>query len=987
MRDSPEFDEWLAQARERTHRSAVTVAAHLALAATADAPGEESLRGEAAISAARRWVELDPLDEEAHRCLMGLLARASRRAAAFAQYEACRQLLARELGVEPEPATRMLLERLRGAGPSGASGAAPDPATRVEAPQPPHNLPYPVTSFIGRERELANLSRLLGTAGVRLVTLVGAGGMGKTRLALEVARAILPRYAGGVWLVDLAALPPESVPEGDATDGLPVARAVAGALGVLESAPDAGRGTLAETVAGALRGREVLLLLDNCEHVPRGVASLVTVLLDRCPELTVLATSREPLHLPSEVLYDLAPLMVPALAAAGAPDKAPATPEQALEYSAVRLLVERAAAIQRGYELTGADLGPALEVCRVLDGMPLAIELAAAQLHALSLAELAQALGAWRQVDSETAAMARSGEPWRLVGDGNRGALPRQQTLRNTIAWSYELLERRERLLFDRLSVFAGSFGLDGAESVAGCDGLAPREVGRLLAELVDRSLVVRLAHPGAPRYRLLETLRAFAQERLDERCETALAIRRHTAHYMGLVEYVEPAVLAQGREALDAYRLLDAEADNLAAAVRRALADGRNEDALRIGGAAQLWALQRPWFAQYGEWMRTALESRATTAPLYRAKGWDTLACWAANWGMIDAMEHAALETLACARAAGDLRWKGHGLFRLGFALRAQGREGEALEALREAAEIGRQTGDGNMEICCRLALADAAAPARACAELEPLVSVSPVACRPYALQFLAGAAMSLGDLPAVEAAVRESRAGWDAQGNRAMVAALSSWLAELLALRGAYSEAMALHERALDEIVRFRGAWFRPDYMRRLARLVWQQGDIARASELLREALESAETQGHADQAMLAKLDLAVLAAESGQPDAARALLAEGGAAETPPGEGTDPVLAARGRVAFLTGDHAAAIGDYGEMLARARSAESRPDVAQASEHLAWALAAAGEPDEAAALLAEAEAERAAMGMVLYPVDVPHRERALALVAGRAP
>jgi non-specific serine/threonine protein kinase len=344
----------------------------------------------------------------------------------------------------------------------------------VRQPAPRHNLPLQLTSFVGREQALAEVGRLLATT--RLLTLTGAPGVGKTRLALQLAGEGREAYADGVWLVELAPL----------ADPALVPQAVATAVGVREQP---GR-RLVDTLADAVRGQELLLVLDNCEHLVEACATLADRLLRAGPRLRVLATSREALGIAGETTWWVAPLALPAaepMAAAGSERLA------ALEANeAVQLFVERARAAQPAFALTERNAGAVGQVCRRLDGIPLALELAAVRVPALGVEQLAQRLD----------------DRFRLLTGGRRTALPRQQTLRAAVDWSYTLLPEAERVLLRRLAVFAGGWTLAAAEGVCGGDGLEAVDVFPLLVDLVDKSLVVAEPEDAEPRYRLLETLR-----------------------------------------------------------------------------------------------------------------------------------------------------------------------------------------------------------------------------------------------------------------------------------------------------------------------------------------------------------------------------------------------------------------------------------------------------------------------------------------------
>jgi predicted ATPase len=355
--------------------------------------------------------------------------------------------------------------------------------TSAQGEAPRHNLPAPITSFVGREHELADVQARLAEA--RLLTLTGVGGCGKTRLALEVARAVLDRYPDGVWLVELASL----------ADPALVPYSVAGVVGGRESA---GQSTVS-ALALQLRNRCLLLVLDNCEHLLDACARLVDALLRACSDLKVLATSREPLGLTGEIAWRVPSLRVPD------PQHLAPLPELRQNPS-VQLFAERAASAQAQFMLTERNAPAVAQICQRLDGIPLALELGAARMEALTAQQLA----------------ARLDERFRFLTGGSRAALPRQQTLRATLDWSYALLSDPEKRLFNRLSVFAGGWTLEAAEAVCAGDGIEREEVVHLLLQLIRKSLVVaQEGGDGAERYRLLETLRQYASVQRELGCPT----------------------------------------------------------------------------------------------------------------------------------------------------------------------------------------------------------------------------------------------------------------------------------------------------------------------------------------------------------------------------------------------------------------------------------------------------------------------------------
>ena len=388
----------------------------------------------------------------------------------------------------------------------------------------PNNLPQQATTFIGRESEVAEVKKALGAT--RLLTLHGAGGIGKTRLSLHVAADVLGHYPDGVWFVELAPI----------TDEQLVPQAVASVLRVKE---EAGR-PVSEALTKYVADRQLLLVLDNCEHVVHACATLAELLLKSGPHVRILASSREPLRVPGEVSFPVRALAVPA-------PQDNVQGDDLLQFAALRLFAERAAAVQPGFRLTDENAASVAEICQRLDGIPLAIELAAARVRSLSVQNIA----------------VRLNDRFALLMGGSRTALPRQQTLRALIDWSYDLLSNKERVLFRRLAVFTGGWTLEAMEGVCTGGEITEAEVLDLLSDLVDKSLVMVVAEGG--RYRLLETVRQYANEHLMQSGEGDPVRSRHATFYLAFVEKVAPDLLGAA-QALGLHRL-DLERENILAA------------------------------------------------------------------------------------------------------------------------------------------------------------------------------------------------------------------------------------------------------------------------------------------------------------------------------------------------------------------------------------------------------------------------------------
>jgi predicted ATPase/DNA-binding SARP family transcriptional activator/tetratricopeptide (TPR) repeat protein len=513
-----------------------------------------------------------PLDERLAALLIDARAGQGRQADALAAYERIRERLAEELGADPGGALRERhLALLRGAGPvsgravaSGRPGGAPAVPGEESAGGTPGvtktNLPAPLTSFIGRDDDLARVDALLEAG--RLVTVLGPGGAGKTRLALEAARRHGDEFRDGAWLVDLASV----------TEPAKVGAAVVAAAGLRGSAlfetanrVRADRDDL-DVLADRLNGREILLVIDNCEHLIDAVAHLTSALLVRCPHLRILATSREPLAVDGEALVPLGPLGLP-------PEFCDhLDPAVVAAAPAVRLFAERAAAVRPGFAVDATTVTDIVQIVRGLDGLPLALELAAARLRTLALTELAAGLS----------------DRFRLLTTGSRTAQPRHRTLRAVIAWSWNLLARDERILAERAAVLPGGVTAGSAIAVTAGSGVDAADIPDLLAALVDRSLL-QLA-PDGGRYRMLETLREYGIERLAEQGRLSDVRDLAARHLSALVTEYDPRLRGAGQVA--ALGAMRAEYDNVLAALRHLCDTGDARHAVRL-------AMDLTWYWQ----------------------------------------------------------------------------------------------------------------------------------------------------------------------------------------------------------------------------------------------------------------------------------------------------------------------------------------------------------------------------------------------------
>jgi predicted ATPase/DNA-binding SARP family transcriptional activator/DNA-binding CsgD family transcriptional regulator len=599
------FEDWAEDQRATLRRMYLKLLAELA--------GLYEVRGEynPAAEALQRVVDEEPANEEAHASLMRLYTISDRRGEALAQYERLRDVLSQHLDTEPAAKTRRLREDIAAGRYPPGRRVVPTPGETFGAAD--HNLPAQMTSLVGRERQLVELKRTL--AMTRLLTLTGPGGSGKTRLALEVAGDLVGAYSEGVWLAELA---PLSEP------GL-VVQEVAGVLGVQERSGE----PLLDELVDALRSRRVLLVLDNCEHLVDAVARLVGYLLRSCPDLRILATSREVLGVPGEVNWPVPSLSLPD------PGR-PATVEELEGSGSVRLFVERALYRPSAFALTPENAGAVAEVCRQLEGIPLAIELAAARVDVLAVEQISERLS----------------NSLGLLTGGRRTLTSRQRTLRGSLDWSHALLGEPERRLFGRLAVFAGGWFLEAAETVCSEDGIARDDVPVLLGELVDKSLVmVGATANGATRYRMLEPIRQYARAKLEENGEAEQARGRHAAFLLDAAEEAEPELA--GPRSGPWVRLLEEEHDNLRVALSWVLERGETELGQRFGAALWRFWLAKGYLSEGRRWLEAILVGGEQVPERVRAlegMGW-----LAQYQGDIERAQAAYMEMLQLSRKLED--------------------------------------------------------------------------------------------------------------------------------------------------------------------------------------------------------------------------------------------------------------------------------------------------------------------------------------------
>jgi predicted ATPase/DNA-binding SARP family transcriptional activator len=620
------YADWAEAPREAVAQDYLTLLTRLAQLL------EREGNREAATETLRELLQHDRADESAHRSLMRLYAVDDQRRMALRQYERLRAALARELEVEPSEESRQLYReilqgRIRPAPPSIAASAATSrgvgpgsPADQLESNRPlahrmvgrRHNLPVQLSSFVGREREMREIERLLVSS--RALTLTGPGGAGKTRLAIEAAASQISAYQDGVWLVELAALSEPAL----------VVQSIADVFDVREQQAV----SLVDMVIRHVDDRRLLLLLDNCEHLVEACASTAQALLTGCPNLRIMTTSRQSLRIPGEVLFRVPSLPVPD------PD-AVMDPAELAPIDSVRLFVERAQAILPTFSLTARNAAAVARLCHHLDGLPLAIELAASRVAVLPVTAIADRLD----------------DRFRLLVGGSRTALSRQQTLKATLDWSYNLLTEPQRRVLRALSVFVGGAPLDAIEIVSPGAGVGASDVLHLLGELVDQSLVTLDDADAEPRYRLLETVREYGREQLTERGEGEATEAAHGTWALALADQAEAAL--PGPEWQASLARLELDHDNLRAALDGSLSADVDR-ALRL--AASMWQswLWHGYLAEGRRSLGRALDGPSTPT-VERARALVGLAALTIRSGETAAGGRHADEAFAIYRELGD--------------------------------------------------------------------------------------------------------------------------------------------------------------------------------------------------------------------------------------------------------------------------------------------------------------------------------------------
>jgi predicted ATPase/class 3 adenylate cyclase len=666
----------------------------------------------------------------------------------------------------------------------------------------PNNLPQQLTSFIGRAKEIAEIEALLVRN--RLLTLTGSGGSGKTRLSLHVAAESLAQFPDGAWFVELAPL---------ADPGL-VPQTVATVLGVKE---EPGK-SITQTLTDYLKDKRLLLLLDNCEHLLDACATVADALVRQCPGVKILASSREALGIAGEQTFRVPSLSLP-------DRKRAQTPQTLSTYESVQLFIDRALLVRKDFQVTNQNAPALASVCCRLDGIPLAIELAAARVRALTLDEIDGKLD----------------QRFRLLTGGSQTALPRQQTLRSLIDWSYDLLKDPEKLLLQRMSVFAGGGTLAAAEQVAAGEGVVEEDILDLLTSLADKSLVVAEQKDGHSRYRLLETVRQYARDRLVESGGGEAVRERHRDYFLALAEEAEPKLT--GAAQAEWLRRLEEEHENLRAGFDWSLAEAESRGGLRLCGALLWFWWTRGHISEGREWCARVLgktggdERTPERAKVLNAAG--ALACLQGDYPAAWAWHE---ESLAIRRHLGDRSGTARSLGNLGIVARDQGDYASARALYEEGLAIVRELGDrrgigaalGNLAVVT-LDQGDFASAALLNEEcLEIMRERGDLQGIAFSLHNLGYMSSAKGDYPAARALNEESLAIRRQLGDRRGIAISLEALGSVAENQGDYPAGRALNEESLAirrELGDRRGIAYS---LKGLARVVTALGTPLRAARI---------------------------------------------------------------------------------------------------------------------------------------------------------
>ncbi|WP_051857593.1 BTAD domain-containing putative transcriptional regulator [Streptomyces cellulosae] len=870
-------------------------------------------------------VDTYPLREGLRGALMWALYQAGRSSDALDCFTDLRRRLDEELGLTPGPSLEALQRAILRHDPELAPPERPFQSA-VAVPV----LPGPTASaspLVGRDQAVQRIRSLLLQR--RLVTLTGPGGVGKTRLAQATAESLTGAFTDGAWVVELADI--EGLERFASTRAL--AEQVMAALGIRENASDDDRKAPTDRLADALAARRLLLVLDNCEHVVEAVAQLTGLLLGRAPHLHVLTTSQEPLRTRHETVYPVAPLSLPPAGRPGLDALSTA--------GAVRLFVERATATDPEFVLDATTAPLVADVCRRLDGIPLALELAATRVRSLGIRELHDRLD----------------DRFKVLNSGYRDAPSRHRTLQATLDWSWGLLDPRERTVLRRLSAFGEGCTLEAAEDVCSGGGMSRADVLDALSLLVERSLAVRIEGPNGPRYRLLESVAVYARDKLAESGDSAQTATRHLRHYVRLAERARPHL--HEREQSRWFQSLDLEAANVQRALREAGRASAAQDALRLVNSLTWYWFVRGRLGEARRALATALETPGPAAPQERLEA----TFWHAGIRLLLGEHDGTCEGVP--DGEGDRERDALGEYAAGSTVESARAEWFLAHAQWT---VGALT-DGEKRI------------ERVLLSFRTLRDVWGTAA---ALTTRAGFALARGDLEAVRGNAEGARAHFTELGDLWGRLKTTDVLGRLAEINGDYDLAARLHRESL-QIAQTLQMW--PEVSAKLSglgRTALLTQRFEEADDLHTRALRLAAEQGNQPAEQFAALGLALSARRQGRLDAAeewlRPWLAWNRRRDDAPGLAL--VLAELGFIAEQRGDSDRALAYHGDGLAAALTTKDPRSVALALEGLAGAHSLAGNPERAARLLGTAAATRERAGAPHPPAEQGDVERISARV-----
>ncbi|KAB8181147.1 AfsR/SARP family transcriptional regulator [Microbispora catharanthi] len=831
-------------------------------------------RGSELVSELTELVAAYPLREGFVAALMRALAEAGRTAEALTVYQRTRERLAEELGADPSAELSALHTALL----RGELGARADNHRT--------NLRAELTSFVGKDDDVSAVAGLVVRH--RLVTLAGAGGSGKTRLATETARTMLAELPDGAWLVELASV----------RAGGDLAQAALTAIGLRDQAllGAARGGEPMDQLVAAVRERAILLILDNCEHVIEAAAAFADRLLGECRRLRILATSREPLGITGEVLWQVEPLALPPKGV---------DPSEAGSSPAVRLLRDRADLVRKDVGSDAHTLSAMARICRALDGIPLAIELAAARLRTMSVDQLA------RRLDDR----------FLLLTGGSRTALPRHKTLRAVVDWSWDLLTEAERRVLRRLSVFSGGTSLEAAERVCGDEAFAGEQVLDVLTALIEKSLLLADGE-GTPRYRMLDTIREYAAHRLAEAGETESARRAHLAYFTELAETADPHL--RRAEQLEWLARLEAEHDNISAALRGAIAEGWAQEAMRLVGAAG-------WYWYLGG---------------HRAEGTELSIAASSMHGEVSdevrAMAYLIVTMFLTSGVGGD--------------------QYQAREWIHEAHRLAQRSGYrhpllGFVGVLERMLQG----PAEFLPAFEPLIADEDPWVRAQARLARGRLRLMLGgDETDVDVDAEIALAEFRTLGERMGISLALTFLADRLAMRGELARACEHFEEAIVALTEVGGTEDVVGLLARQAQLYWLLGDERSSARAMAEAQRCAGGIAWPDSLAELALAQAQLARRRGEPDQAHEHLATVRAVLNDAERGDSVRAAIMDLYGYLTEDLDKARAYRTEALRAVMKYEYPPAIAEVLIGIADLALRQGDYEQAARLLAASDAVR---------------------------